>query len=731
MFNRYPGKSKTFLQDFNDMKNLLLLLFIFVFSFASFGQDAPETATFTVTNLNDSGAGSLRQAIADAGVVAGDDTINFQSGLSGAITLTSGELLINSNIAINGIPSITVTRSTATETPNFRILNIASGVSASISNLTISGGKLTNVDAQGGGIYNAGILSLSNTTVSNNFVNSSPSKGGGIYNTGSIFITNSNLSNNSARCFRGTGCPPVPDPYNASGGGIYNTGSASFTNSSINDNIVGCDNNGCTNAISVAEGGGITNTGTITLTNSIVSNNQSLGSTCTLICQGDSHGGGIFNTGTGSLNILNSSIRNNLASGTRSYGGGIYGGNFVITNSTVSYNSAEPTFGSSASVSAGGGIFGGGTIINTTVSNNKSSASNRQYGDKGGGGIYGSGIIRNSTISGNSFICYSGCDSVDYPGDASRYSGGIKGFFTISNTIVAMNGYDISGGVTSEGHNLIGNVGSSSGWVSSDLLNQDPRLAPLANNGGPTQTQALLLGSLAINAGNNADAPSTDQRGFARIMGGTIDIGAFESDTPACIYTPSATSAGFGAAASGGTFTISANGGCAWSAVSNNDWITVNLGASWSGSGTVGYLIAANSGSARIGTITVAGLTYTISQAAFVSPTPTPTPTPQPTPTPSPTPACTYALGASAQTFIYTGGSGLIDIITQSGCAWTATSSDSFVTLQNSSGTGNGTVSFDVAANSGAARQATITIQGQIFTVTQSGGKTRKRVRFF
>jgi hypothetical protein len=631
------------------MKNLLLLLFIFVFSFASFGQDAPETATFTVTNLNDSGAGSLRQAIFDAGLVAGDDTINFANGLSGAITLTSGELLINSNVAINGNASIAITRSTATETPNFRILNIASGVSASISNLTISGGKLTNVVPQGGGIYNAGILSINNSSLSGNFVGCMSSCIG----TG---------GNNYA--------------LSGAGGGIYNVGSLTIRNSNVNGNNAGIQrfNN------EYSEGGGVYNSGVMTLVNSSVANNNAIGSLGSS-GGGYARGGGIYNGATATANLINSAIRDNISDASKSFGGGIYNLNILnITGSAVATNFASGGINTN-SLSGGGGIYNLATLVitNSTVSNNKSSARNLSGNSgKGGGGIYGGGVIRNSTVSGNSHRSSEGGDE----------GGGILGSITVSNTVLAMNVFisdlfntaaqsNLSGSADSQGYNLIETVGNSRGWISTDILNRNAKLAPLTDNGGQTLTNALLAGSPAINAGNNADAPATDQRGFARIVGGTIDIGAFESDTPAATPTPTPTPA----------------------------------------------------------------ITPTPTPNPTVTPTPTPTPTPNPTPTPTPTvtptptptPACTFALSTTSQAFTYTGGSGLIDVITQSGCAYTATNNDSFVTLQKSSGTGNGMINFDVAANpNSAARTTTITIQGQIFTVAQSGvPKSRTRVRFF
>ena len=95
-------------------------------------------------------------------------------------------------------------------------------------------------------------------------------------------------------------------------------------------------------------------------------------------------------------------------------------------------------------------------------------------------------------------------------------------------------GADVSGAFVSGGHNLIGVLGdAATGFVPSDLRGTaatplDPLLLPLHHNGGPTRTHALAKGSPAINAGDNTDAPPTDQRGRQRIVGGTIDIGSYE-----------------------------------------------------------------------------------------------------------------------------------------------------------------------------------------------------------
>ncbi len=116
-----------------------------------------------------------------------------------------------------------------------------------------------------------------------------------------------------------------------------------------------------------------------------------------------------------------------------------------------------------------------------------------------------------------------------------------SGTATFGNTIVAENtattGPDAYGALTSRGNNLIGQTDGSSGWVGSDRTGisaapLDALLAPLGHYGGPTQTFALLPGSPALDAGNNALIPAgvtTDQRGLPRIVNGHVNIGAFES----------------------------------------------------------------------------------------------------------------------------------------------------------------------------------------------------------
>jgi CSLREA domain-containing protein len=224
-------------------------------------------------------------------------------------------------------------------------------------------------------------------------------------------------------------------------------------------------------------------------------------------------GGGIYNSGT--LTMTSSTLSENRALGSlTSFGGGIYNrGTLAVTSSTLADNSARN----------GAGIYndstGTLTVTNCTFAENSTGLSNA------GGGIYngGAGTLTNSTLYGNS----------------GAIAGGIRnmGTVTLTNTIVAGHSIDLGGdrGVTAaSAFNVIGNAGSAGGLVhgvNGNIVGVDPRLGPLADNGGPTQTHALLPFSPAINAGSNALVPAgvtTDQRGAFRFRAGTVDIGAFE-----------------------------------------------------------------------------------------------------------------------------------------------------------------------------------------------------------
>ncbi|KJU87493.1 protein containing DUF1566 [Candidatus Magnetobacterium bavaricum] len=173
--------------------------------------------------------------------------------------------------------------------------------------------------------------------------------------------------------------------------------------------------------------------------------------------------------------------------------------------------------------------------------------------------------------------------------------------------------------------------------------------------------------------------------------------------TQSCNYAISPTSKTFTLSAGSDTVTVTAAGGCSWTAISSAGWITVNSGSSGNGNGTVGYSVTANTEAAqRIGTITIATKTFTVTQDGT---------------------GCSYALSPTSKTFTSSSGSDNITVTTSSGCSWTAISSAGWITVNTgSSGSGSGTVAYSVAANTTISqRTGTMTIAGETFTVTQDG----------
>jgi len=297
-----------------------------------------------------------------------------------------------------------------------------------------------------------------------------------------------------------------------------------------------------------------------------------------MLTGGHDSDGAIIQSGSGTLMLNNMSITANTANGGSRGAVYVAGGTLITNNSTFSGNSGEAggaiqvnpagslvmnscTVSGNTSASRGGGIYVVGTVSLTacTISGNINTS-------LGGGGLFlnltAQSSIRNSTISGNLAPLNSGTvgggiylnfgsgplsvENSTITNNLAGSGGGIcrkssTSSIAVVSSIIAGNsaliGPDIlTGGTATLTDSLLG---SSSGigsfnpiGTTAALLGQPAKLGPLANNGGPTMTHALLPGSPAINKGNNLGALTTDQRGgsFARVVGGTADIGAFESE---------------------------------------------------------------------------------------------------------------------------------------------------------------------------------------------------------
>lgn len=307
-------------------------------------------------------------------------------------------------------------------------------------------------------------------------------------------------------------------------------------------------------------GGGIWNQGTLALSSCAVNGNRQTGSGV---------GAGIMNSKGATLTIDRCTVSNNTASGSFPHGGGLYSyGPATITNSTFSGNTV---LGGAAAPATGGAIYSEWemplTIVGSTLTGN--SVTNPGYPDSSslGGGIYslGTTTLKNSTVVGNSAL-----------GPLNTAVGGIYQFGTtgsrsdplqkliLTNTIVAGNtagsSNDINSRPTSGTNNLIGDNdglsgitnGTNGNIVGTTASPIDPRLAALADNGGPTKTMLPALTSPVRGAGTTTNALSTDQRGFPRTVNGAIDMGAVEFQgvtLTATGGTPQNATAGLGFAA--------------------------------------------------------------------------------------------------------------------------------------------------------------------------------------
>jgi hypothetical protein len=456
-----------------------------------------------------------------------------------------------------------------------------------LTNATVSG----NSGAVGGGVANTsdGTLTLTNVTISNNMGDSPAVYGAGITTYGTATLTNATVNGNTGPGIesKGGGTVTVNNSTFSGNGGAGIAINGTVTNCTISGNGgAGIGINGTvTNCmISGNAGPGIGINGTVT--DCTISGNGGLNTEygsgiviygtatvtdCTISGNGNLYlGGGIYIYTGATLTLNNSTVSGNMVGpvgDTSGYGAGISNfGSLTLNNSTVSGNTSLDTLNDEG---AGGGIFNGAgtvTLNNSTVSGN----SIRYILDVSGygGGIWngaGTVTLNNSTVSGNSASGGGGIvnsthvfppsggsspatltlNNSTVSGNFAFGGGGIYNFSTLQarNTIMAGNtapfAPDLSGNLGSLGHNLIGNTQGGSGFDPSDLLNVDPMLGPLQDNGGPTWTMALLPGSPALNAGDPTELGVPDQRGVVR--SGGVNIGAYQASATAFMLTAPAT----------------------------------------------------------------------------------------------------------------------------------------------------------------------------------------------
>ena len=307
--------------------------------------------------------------------------------------------------------------------------------------------------------------------------------GGGIANTGVLYLTDTSVSGNTAT--GGT-------TRSSLGGGIYNdeVGVLTLTRSTVSGNTA-------TSGFNEADGAGIDNEGVLHLLQSTVSGNHATGASA-------SYGGGIFDYLDTTLEIAASTISGNSADAPGNASGGgldMETGAVTVTDSTITGNSVS----GGGDRGRGGGIRAGSgtlTVIASTIADNQVTA---PFGM--GGGLYtdGTPLVASTIIAGNASDTGRDCTMNDP--------------------------------ASSLGDNIIGSGASCLGFqngVNDDQVGTnnapvDPKLGPLADNGGPTRTRALKPGSPAIDSGApTMCATRRDQRGVKRPKGNACDIGAFE-----------------------------------------------------------------------------------------------------------------------------------------------------------------------------------------------------------
>ena len=454
---------------------------------------APAMLAFSVTVTNCTEA-SLRAAMAGGGAVtfACDGMIN----LGDTIPISDNTILDGTGhqIIINGGGGRRVFVVGANGTLTLNHLTIEdggifnAGGAVNLNGVTFYGNSASN----GGAIYNAGQMNVESCCFTNNHAwANSACFGGAIYNVGSMNLDLCQIGGNSA----GDALYSMPS-YEGSGGAIYNSGQLTIDRTTLNANTASGGNgyNGASDYYTMngypggsganAFGGGIYNVSSLTISRSTLCGNIAKG--------GDGGWGGY---GIQFADIGGSG--GDGGNGATGMGGALFSsGSAVLVNCTIVLNSAR------------GGSGGHGGDGYGHITGQSGHGGNGGNGGNGiGGCVSGSCSFINCTILGNSSVAGSaggaGAGSFGNPipgASGSAYGGGEGG----PNTLCFSN--------TPGGNNTFAN----------------PQLGPLADNGGPTLTMALLPGSPAIDAGSAVGAPATDQRGIPRPQGAGVDIGAFE-----------------------------------------------------------------------------------------------------------------------------------------------------------------------------------------------------------
>lgn len=476
------------------------------------GVTAAQAAVFTVTNLNDSGPGSLRQALTDAQNQPGADTVKFATNLSGDLAIV-GTLELSGGVDLVGPGADVLTIYGNGSSHN--VFWVKSGAQVTISGLSITNGR--------SGIHNDETLTVSECNIFRNFYH-------GIYAASGAILTvnDSTLSENSGDGIKNDGATITVNRSTIdgnSGAGIYSEGGVA----QINDSTL--SNNRNRGVISYYY------YGTLRLNHCTIEGNSTAES---------GGGGGLYSSQDASLTIANSTFVDNTA--TSGCGGAINitkATDIDFYNNTLSGNLAK----------RGGGLCIERSMIlnafNSTITDNSA--------NELGGGIYINEYENPTLMLGNSLVAGNSAPTGGYSPTA--------GFEIYNKGSFLSKGHNLFGQNGTSG--LVNAKPAASDIILAGAIRT--AIGPLANNGGPTKTHLLVARSPAINAGDNSLIPkgvTTDQRGQARIQNAKVDIGAVEVPAAPSTFKLSVSKVGNGTVTStprgincGATCTASFNGG--------------------------------------------------------------------------------------------------------------------------------------------------------------------------
>jgi hypothetical protein len=495
----------------------------------------------TISNCDDA---SLRAAIAAGGKI--------RLLCDGTIYLTN-TITISTNVVLDGSGhSVTISGAGSN-----RIFFVQTNRQFALSGVTVVDGFSTN----GGGLYNdGGAVVITNCSFLRNvargksgldFSPGSPPNyanyilatsgasafGGAIFNLGTLSMFSTLVASNQViggSGGHGGGAADAGSGDLAGGGGVFNSAICLLSNCTFIANAANGGNGGSQDFYGSAGrggdsfGAGILNRGQLEVFGSYIAFNKGTGgggggSRNAPGNGGDAKGGGLCNQGETLIQRFSTVTGNSANGGSFGYYGGApayYGMRFgcgiynaagsqaAISESTFLSNFSSDTF----LPATGGGFcnFGIAKLTNNTFNGNAGSS---------GAAIYNEGTFSgvNLTVASNSI-----------PNLAGSAIANTNGTLSVKNTILGFNAGGNGQGVIQDlGHN-ISSDGSCNFTNSGSLNSTDPRLGPLANNGGSTETMLLLLGSPAIDGGDTNFFPPSDQRGFARPNGSAPDIGAVE-----------------------------------------------------------------------------------------------------------------------------------------------------------------------------------------------------------